>query len=625
MEQGALVIYLILHAAITLLAQRVLNKTYTKNPIVNLQVVVVTTIIVTSLLTEIAWTANMLGNKPSELRDHWRNFLVSHEAMKAYNGNIFGHFIKNICCVCDLLQEIPKIDCRETYPATFLRNVMCRQIFDNYKYPEVKLEYDPCSCDPEKQRRGITYFYRTKIVRQHNFASTIGNEVLALTMRYLRKTPDQIKETWNMMENHLNDIGNQMTRKLVNFKKIKLQFRKWLSRYDLKQQLRLINNNLEPLCDDNNFGMFTKFESGAKDPNKLLKPRGVFPKSDIELWKTGPWCYAVKQLYKIFDGIQTPFLFGAGNSPKQLGYKVTRLFKLPYYDYRYYSADLAMCETTMCGNLINLEAYWMKKFGMPNDIIKLLYCREYASGHTNNGAHLKMRNCRLSGTSNTTIGNTINYLMCIWMSCRANGINDDEFKCIISGDDCAIFFLDRIPHELVVKIFEDINKLGLQPELKQHNNFFEMSFFSGTFIPVKRPNGSYTLTHTPLIGRFVVKNLSVKDHESIPLEQIAYDTAFSRNKSELIGNPILLNINKHVMETLKLDYGGTEEKSYKWIDQVDRDLKNNLIADENTISAIAEHYDIDIAEIHRLCNIDAPRFGSNIDSLFGEMIIHDLL
>jgi hypothetical protein len=552
------------------------------------------------------------------------NELIGNKMAHMLSGNILNWVFKqSVCATCNKLQEYGVV--RGTYEVinnSIFRPVGLKNGENGLRVPANKISLEICDCQMSSTR-GIYYYFKSTMLEQLSYANTKGNELMALTMRYMRETQDQKNEVYVEMQAHLIAIAKKIHSLVDEYAKdIKMARAPWIKRYPEVQRKKL-NDDLENSGPLSRTGrVFTKFESVVKLKHKPYKPRAIFPKTAAELNKTGPTCYGLKKrLSKIYDGKKCPILFGAGKNPSQLGYYLVRALDCPYWSYNCFSADLSMCETNMRLGLLQIERLGMQSLGAQRRYLDYTYGKPTINCVTMHGTQLTMPNVRLSGTSNTTIGNTLTYSMCLWAALNHVGVADDQFICLISGDDCALMVRDVVPNELVVKAFSLCEGLGLAPELKMHDSFWEMPFFSGRFNLYMRPNGQLTLRHYPMIGRFMYKNFSTKTNPRISVEQIAYDTAYARNATECKCVPILEQYNKKIMDTLRLTYKGTEEKSYKWIDNTE--TRPEIQKTVDTYLNISLVYGIDVVDLIEM-ETRLKEFGDNIDDLFYEFYLIDV-
>jgi hypothetical protein len=359
-------------------------------------------------------------------------------------------------------------------------------------------------------------------------------------------------------------------------------------------------------------------ETVLKTSTKLLKPRGFFPKHAKELIKTGPPMWEVNKLMKKrINGQGIPFIFGAGRNPLQLGGLLTRALKWDINSFNSFDADLEMCETNMRGPVLFMESILMRRLGVKEKVINQIYGETKVKICSSAGNHCyEMPLVRLSGTANTTVGNTLSYMTLLWAVLMQNGIKDDEFLCLISGDDCALMVHKKINVDKIKYCFNELIGLGIQPELKQHDHFYKMSFYSGRFIPVVSSTGCIVLRHAPMIFRTIFKSFSVKSHNSINWKTIAFNNCYSRYLCEYVGVPILYNWNLNLMkifEPYKDINIKNVERNYMYIESKSKIINCNI--NINTYIAVAIAYETTVEHIIQIEN-DVPDLGSDLTKYF---------
>jgi len=223
--------------------------------------------------------------------------------------------------------------------------------------------------------------------------------------------------------------------------------------------------------------------------------QGAVDEYNIEI---GPWMYAFsKELTRIWNK-DFMFFYPSGASNETIGAWAPT-------DQNYYENDFSKFDATIHHNLLEMELYVYRRFGMPTNKQKLMRKNFPTSGTTPHGVSYMVEGTRKSGDQNTSIGNTmINvlvhaYAMTLIGFPPSQDLESDRFRyrMIALGDDNLIVSPVVIAHERVEKIIMD---LGLVPNIVLKDNINFVEFCSARFWPSETGR-----VLGPKIGRYLAK------------------------------------------------------------------------------------------------------------------------
>jgi hypothetical protein len=461
---------------------------------------------------------------------------------------------------------------------------------------------------------GMYEFIGLKGCNTYAFNNCNTNLLSGLKQRYGKEPPLQNAKIYNEIRNSFIKVFKRRKDFFLG-DTFKTNRSKWLSRYDLKQRLKLKNALKYVPSKKKQFEseIFVKWENNIMidelfnplscEVGKDLKPRIIFKRNDYNLNKNGPVLYECKsRLANYYDGNNNSIKYVAKETPASIGKFLASKLGVDLAGYWCVEADLQMCETTMTGYLQEVQAQQMANMNVPIKKIKYLLDHEVSYGRAmgKNEVKFKFRKSRESGTADTSYGNTEVYATCLEVLLHHFHLENDVLV-LISGDDCLMFVKNIIPRDTILHLYQYLHALGLKPEPLFHKNPYKGTFFSGRFLPVLNTLGKETLILTPKIGRFLAKGFTIKKNMGFDPLHIAFDMFRSRVESEYPHVPI---INKACMaffqllekpKQLKLPINYKKDYSYFW----GRKMKNGNIYQSyhKTYSALANIYELELGSI----------------------------
>jgi hypothetical protein len=449
-----------------------------------------------------------------------------------------------------------------------------------------------CGClDVIERQKNVCQFLHLDGSAVKCYTNCSCNFASAITQRYFRITPHQSFELWNLEASDIigaactfidgrlevNRHSSEWYNKLPTFKKAAVDKARVLqdtSRYHLSKP----SVKLE---------ITVQLESADKAP----KPRAFFPKDPLHYLETGPSMYAIKKmLQRSMNGVNTRFLFACGYNPLELGTALkTGLENWLPGSREAYECDLKTCESTMCGYLLALEAEFMARAGVREHVCQSLYGKTVCKENYKNGKmSFTMKNCRESGCSNTSVGNSIVYSTMLKHVLQKYQVHD--YFVVVGGDDSVIYFYPE-DRDNVRSALESLPLYGLDPELKYRPFAPAARFYSGFFLPVKDKNVEKWV-HVPSIGKAFVKSFTYRMKQG--LSPYAWLRETMRQKEEtwqhipILGklpqlvSPILVDHNEKVPRNTKFDCGGFLFEEMK---------HSKVVASPETWVVLADIYD----------------------------------
>lgn len=467
-----------------------------------------------------------------------------------------------------------------------------------------------CDCNPDafQRRRGVFRILRTN-TDTYSFSNCESNLASGMSLRFMRNTPVQKDDAWNLIGDSASFILNKM--RSIDPRPLRLRRDIWLQRYNLKQRKRILDSRFDIGGQDTS-EVFVKFELNLKNANedisilsKKLKPRIIFSKKPKNLFVNGPFCYAVKKkFFDIMNGQNFPLIFASGYNPLMLGRQVQKSLQYDPDEYISVESDLEMCETTMRGNMLRFQDTVMYKLGARRKNIKFLNGAKNSHGHSMKRGHYfdyRMPKVRESGTADTTIGNSIVYGMLLLIVAHYLQIPFDKILFVVGGDDGLLYFHRSISRLVIDRLFLLVRDLGLSPSTVFHDDFYSGKFFSGRFLPVLDENSQPTLCLCPLIGRCFSKAFNVRLDFGFDPNHIFFDMTRARllewNHIPILGpfNEKLFQIIPHFTK-LKLPKHGLHSYFYSLMESFyakSRLLKFN----DKTWSTLSDIYQLPVHEL----------------------------
>jgi hypothetical protein len=434
-------------------------------------------------------------------------------------------------------------------------------------------------------------------------------------MRFFRELPTINENVWADLEGDIFDVVKALDMSQPATVTRKGLFNTWVKRYPISKQLKMIKARKEPeVYKQFKSSICVKYEITLGDK---YKPRVFFPKTDTNLAFNGPLMYFVKRKFsKIFDGQQTPFIFGSGHTNYSLGVAFQQA--LPGDADISVELDLSMCETTMRGPFLLIEKEVYTRFGLSQNECDYLLNHTRSYGHTSKrDLHFSMPFCRESGTANTTVGNTIVFGVCLWAALKHVGLPQKEWLCLLGGDDACIYTNHRwLP--IIKQAIELVSQLGLKPEPLYCDNIFSGRFYGGRMVPYE-VNGEYTFIHTPLIGRALCKNNCMRYVKGQRVLPWLRDVCLAR-KYEWGHVPILRGVFEAMLPQFQ-NVKGKETSTDYW-ERMIRISQIDIFPREYTYRALGLSYKLDVQQLYDLETYLREHFSSN---WVGKTIENDIL
>lgn len=481
---------------------------------------------------------------------------------------------------------------------------------------ECVLKFDnECGCKhPDNRRRGGLMLAWLSGFEPYTFAGCENNIQLALRMRFMRTLSPINPYAWQALEEHIKLIISCIKSRQKMIPQVDL-FDKWVRKFPQTKQALMRKCLAEP--EEPHYGTFAasvccKWEVGIaiEGENKPFKPRAFFPKTPHNLCRNGPnMDYIKTHISRLFDGRETPFIFGPGNNNLQLGSKFSNAIRRRACndDWMSVELDLSMCETTMRGPHLVVEGDVYRKLGLSSDDVDFLLTHKTSYGtSTKRNLKFSMPFCRESGTANTTPGNTVVFAVELWAALTYCGVTENDFVALIGGDDSALYFHKSLIHRVRCAI-SIVTDLGLKPEAIEHPTINGARFFSGRMIQCRRV-GHPTLVyvHMPLIGRCVAKNMTCK-WQGQKLGPWLRDVSIARFY-EWEHIPILREINVNVRAAFSGYIGDCRiEMPYRAIDA----SKTRLVYCDTTFNQLATVYGLEVDDINKCCAHMNQHFSGN--------------
>lgn len=537
--------------------------------------------------------------------------LIMLQNIHAVNGNTFMHrnvedlFTPDVCIASDQgtpINEVIRADVMLLNTCKFIDRIPSDNYFiDGACHKRLKggkIKSTPCECKTQDRSRGLIHLCTVDGHVPYSFAGCRGNLEYALRMRFLRNLPEIDASEWAHMsptfEMCLSELKTAC--KTVLDPSIQGNFTKWVNRQPETKRQRMIKARSERSRDKIQFAATAcvKYEVNIYN-NKPLKPRAFFPKTAMNLSRNGPVMYDMKlKIMQLFDGLNTPFIFGPGHNAEDLGVKFERAIERHHLgeDFVSVELDLSMCETTMRGPFLVLEGLIYAAMGVSQSRIDYLLQHTTSFGKSfDKRLSFEMGFCRESGTANTTVGNTVVFAFCILANARRLGLNNGWFA-LIGGDDAAIYVRRNLVPQIKMLV-ANIGKLGLKPEAFYHSNPYSGRFFSGRMLQFRDCQGHLRYVHTPLIGRCLAKNLVVKYQPGVKIDPWLREVSIARLK-EWGHIPLLSNFNRHWHRRYCNVKGvNTLDLPYREIDPV----TSKFFWCSDTYKQLSLVYDVSIEEI----------------------------
>jgi len=481
-----------------------------------------------------------------------------------------------------------------------------------------------CNCKDRSNRKpAMNSFLRTSAAIPLTFTGCSASIFDAGVKRWWRNVPlgdedwwqafaqsqfitDGVRELYNQFGAYPDDFDTANIDLARDYEKS--IFEAWVSRYSVHEQQNLRRVLADPpdmkLTHKTNF--FVKKEITLRDAAvedtahaKPMKARGINSKSSYHKAITGPWMWKVlSHLKERFNGRTTPIIIGCGLTPQGLGQKLEDAMTERGWSFSNtsaYEADLEMCETTMRGYFVDYENMIYKHLGVPKHVREMLFDKEYHYGSDRkNQIKYKMAYCRESGTTNTTVGNTVVYATLFASLMQKQGVRPTDYLMLVGGDDCVVYYEknNRQVEARVAAAFEEVRRAGLRPEVIHRQNPRSAVFYSGYFVNVFDNQGRKKLIHMPQLAKRLSKGwiYLAKDgydpytwlRDNIKARQIEWNHVPFLNKTLEPLAKLLVGRNiPHPPKNMSPEAGAFVEKD-----------KKKFHADDLTYSQIAEIYDL---------------------------------
>jgi len=405
-----------------------------------------------------------------------------------------------------------------------------------------------CKCLAKEMRPPeIASFFVTSAYTPLAFTNCTCNVYAALRMRWMRQIRPQNRELWSIeyatMIDKLTpflkfeDLGADITPEYIDH---------WLSRYHLAKQERLKLSRFDSKTkfdrDKSKFfckrELLTKEQSDIKEPDTSWKPRGINAKDPGHQMITGPSMHRIADhLVDRFDGQRTGFIYACKRSPDEVGVLLQKslLDKGLSLGSQAVECDLKMCETTMRGYFIDLENAIYKNFGISEKVRHTLFKKNENHGTDfSNSIHYSTGQCRESGATNTSVGNTIVYASILYLGMLYALIDPNHVVVVIGGDDCVLYYDEKkISEDALKALFHYVSQMGLEPELIYHKVAVRARFYSGYFLPfgVRDSDDDTVYCHVPMIGKAAVKSGTMIEKPGLDPWRWLLDTATQRKIS----------------------------------------------------------------------------------------------
>jgi hypothetical protein len=546
----------------------------------------------------------------------------------AFFGNVFR---PDICLVTDYGMH-PTTPIRPPEKvrvghSDFIKRVRANfHIEDGVRYytaPKIDCSWNgECGCkSPEDRMRGILVLSSVEGREPFSFSGCESNIWFALRMRFMRDLPAIDTTSWELIEQDIKWVIAQYAKRKVNVSH-KGWYNRWVGKFPENKRNKMNNSRDDPMPVTSSTFAATvccKYEIGImKFP---LKPRAFFPKAPDNLVRNGPSMNFIKvHLTRLMNGKKTPFIFGPGHNSLQLGRafeNAVNLRKMNWNNMVSVELDLSMCETTMRGPFLVLEGDVYRALGLNLSDIDFLLSHESSYGKSAKRAfRFSMPFCRESGTANTTPGNTVVFATCLWAAFKRFGIHENNFVCLIGGDDACIY-LDRSLVQKVKLAVDFVSKMGLKPEPLYHDNIWSGRFFSGRMVQVRLVGRGLTYCHIPLIGRCLAKNLCCK-YRGQKLAPWLRDVTQGR-VYEWEHVPVLRQVNV-AMRAQYSDVVGACR-----IEMPSREInpsKIRLSFCDETFEQLACVYGVEVSDINALCAYMSTHFSKN---WIGKTLAHEVI
>lgn len=426
-----------------------------------------------------------------------------------------------------------------------------------------------CSCRLQPVKRYYSYFL-VEGVQYFDFCNCSSNLQSGLVQRYFKPTLVQDDAEWKLMAPYILESIRQFARVPL----VVIDFDKWLSsrKYTLAKKALIETAKHSADVTRHDFDrsrIFTKSEMGIylEGVDKFFKPRVIFEKSPYNLAEIGPWmATATDHVKKIWDG-SDGILFACGYDRVALGRKVEEMLK-DFKATHFSELDIVRCEAGMKARMIWVESEAYASMGLPSHVSDVLFGKKFAIGSDRSGQlSYKMSPVKESGTTNTTVGNTLVYgiLMHACLRYKQETDKDFRYRFIVGGDDSVL---------MANKPFDDVlnrvRNLGIDLEITPRDSLEKCRFYSGRFIPmlvkkkqlakisgdvkIREPHDlddwAIQLVHVPLIAKAFVKGGTFKDHHLKNPDDFAASVLLNR-KAEYDNIPILRQITAWGAQFLK--------------------------------------------------------------------------
>jgi hypothetical protein len=487
-------------------------------------------------------------------------------------------------------------------------------IIPNFNIPTPKFSSRPivCTCRSMSVKRYYSHFI-VEGVRYFDFCNCASNLVSGLTQRYFRPTLEQNDYAWKRFGTHLLDVVESVRTEL------KADFDEWLQSRPWPESKKEIFRKARLSTDINRMDfdrsrVFIKSEMGIyiDGVDKFFKPRIIFEKTPYNLGLIGPWMTSVsKYLKTIWDGGDSNVLYACGYDRVQLGAAFERMIK-DFPANHFYESDLVMCETSMKGRMTWLESEFYDSMGVDRAVNNVLFGKEYAAGSDRTGVvKYTMAVMKESGTGNTTVGNTLVHTAIV-KACLEAKVKEDptfRYKFLVGSDDALL-----VTNKSANDVYDNVRRLGLNPEVIHRRKLNKCRFYSGRFIPMLvDDNSTPQLVHCPLIAKTFVKSGTFKDHHLANEDDFATSVILNR-RVEYESLPILREVVVWAHNELKPSGRTHKIKSNENLLWKSHNFKLTMC--DATVRSICECYNITRMELEEL----EKRISNTLNSRAGIVI-----
>jgi len=565
-------------------------------------------------------------------------------------GELLLHFPK--CAVTDTERHFDFLNSIErNQEVTFTVNAGFMK--GPFMIPQPKiLRHDfQCHC---ADHRKPTYasFFTVADLDYETHASCNNNLYSGLTQRYLKKTPEYYQALWTEMIPHLEaticafstDYEPLVVPTLDDWLETRVTYGA-----TKKQNIRKASLS----CEANRFDydsarIFTKVEMNVKLSDvavkKKMKPRVIFEKTDVNIANVGPAMAGVKTLMnKLFDGSSnTKTLFACGLNRRALGQAYANCMAAFLHPV-VYESDIVMCESSMKGPMAKLERRIYESWNVPTKALDVLFGKNRAIGRSRDGRlSYSLPVVKESGTTNTTVGNTVVYTYLIDATIRylnskraLEGLTPLNHRLVVGSDDAVLILSEKCD-----SVFDILLRLGLNTEhFCRDSAPRNARFYSGRFIRVSDDDTETNITmHMPLIAKAVAKSTTMRIRQGVTSLDWLRETLKGR-RQEYKCTPFLREI--YAWGARVADY----EKTSHLPSNYNGPMKNKLLSDgglmwdndphvlstnEQTWLDLSEAYGLEVSALKNAERAFATYLaGGNfakpfVNDVFRQMLVCDL-